>query len=154
MTASAAPRRRPTFAPGPIVDPRAVAPDGEPLVFVVPMPANQANRASGRSHWRVRDAERKAYHATLDTLRTLRCLPPPPAVPMAQAHVRSAMVLGGAMDDDNAVARHKPLLDWLVRRGYVASDRRTCLRWAAFPEQRVSHREAAAITLVLAPGWP
>jgi hypothetical protein len=61
------------------------------------------------------------------------------------------MVLHGAMDDDNAVARHKWLIDWLVARGFLASDRRTCVRWAAFPTQRVTRKEPARITLTATP---
>jgi hypothetical protein len=55
------------------------------------------------------------------------------------------------MDDDNAAIRAKPLLDWLVARGYLASDRRTCVRWAAFPTQRVTRKEPARIHLTLTP---
>ena len=123
----------------------------EALVFTVPMPPNVTNRASGRSHWRVRHNERTAYWELLDGMRVCRHIPQPPPEPIPQAVLASHMVLGGAMDDDNALARHKHLVDWLVRRGYLASDRRTCVRWAGLPEQRVSRKVKPTITLTITP---
>lgn len=41
------------------------------------------------------------------------------------------------MDDDNAAARHKPLLDWLRRSGYILDDKRKNCRWRNFPAQIV-----------------
>jgi hypothetical protein len=104
------------------------------LVFRFPMPPNLAN---ARMHWRVKNRERQAYLGLLDGLQLAGRLPAPPAAPFARAAIRSAMVVGGAMDDDNAMARHKWALDWLKTRGYIVDDRRTCLRWEDFPAQLV-----------------
>jgi hypothetical protein len=61
------------------------------------------------------------------------------------------MYLGAAMDDDNAAARHKPLLDWLKTRGYIAADRRKCLRWESFPEQIIRRNGHYHIELTITP---
>jgi hypothetical protein len=132
-----------------------------PLTLVVPMPPNVTNRSRGSTHWRRAWREKTNYCSMLDYIAAYPpnsdgglagCeLPPPPSVPFAHVLVTSDMVLGGAMDDDNAVARHKWLLDWLVAHGYLASDRRTCVRWAAFPTQRVTRKEPARIHLTLTP---
>lgn len=125
------------------------------LVFDVPMPPTLTNSGKGRSrHWRAVKRERDAYHATLDTLLVVKRIPSPPPAPLAKATIRSAMKLGGAMDDDNAMARHKWLLDWLVTRGYVVSDRRTCLRWLDFPQQTVKRDGDYRIRLELTPVAP
>lgn len=132
------------------------------LTFVVPMPPTLTNSGKGRSrHWRVLERERKDYWNHLDIVKVVSAhgdrttrgrlftAPPPPPSPLSRAEIASSMVLGGAMDDDNAMARHKWLIDWLVANGYLASDRRTCVRWAGLPEQRVSKKEPARITLTL-----
>jgi hypothetical protein len=59
------------------------------------------------------------------------------------------MILGNRMDADNAVARHKWLLDWLESRGYIANDQR--LEWAAFPAQTVRRSIQPKIVLELTP---
>lgn len=121
------------------------------LTFTVPMPANLTNRGSGRSHWRVIHTEKTAYRAQLDLLLAAKQLPRPPAEPFAKATVRSTMHLGGAMDDDNAMARHKVLLDWLKQRRYIVDDRRKCLRWESFPEQIIKRDGNYHIVLTLTP---
>jgi hypothetical protein len=118
------------------------------MTLTVPMPPNLAN---ARLHWRAKDRERGAYFTRLDVLQLTGEIPPPPAAPLPRATIRAHMTLGAAMDDDNAVARAKWPIDWLVTRGYLASDRRTCLRWEAFPEQTVTRKVPAAITLTLTP---
>jgi hypothetical protein len=132
------------------------------LIVVVPMPPHVGNTGGrGKSrHWSVGNREKRAYHATLDAIAAFCAkvtgagwcgfvIPPAPAAPLERATVTSHMVLGGAMDDDNAVVRHKALADWLVRRRYLASDRRTCLRWGALPAQTVTRKEPPRITLTL-----
>lgn len=136
-----------------------------PLVLIVPMPPNVTNRARGSTHWRRAWGSKNSYLAALDTLSAYRergittegvrfVVPPPPTVPFGRVTLTADYVLRGAMDDDNAAARAKHLLDWLVTRGYLASDRRTCVRWAAFPTQRVTRKEPARITLTLTPTEP
>lgn len=124
------------------------------LTFVVPMPPRLTNRRAEGNHWRVVHREKTAYWAALDALQRCGRLPPPPAAPLPQVEVSSSMVLGGAMDDDNAMIRHKWLIDWLRTRGYIVDDRKRRLTWAGFPEQRVTRREAASITLTLTPAPP
>lgn len=138
-----------------------------PLVLVVPMPENVTNKARGSTHWRRHHSAVAAYWRSLDAIAavsrhgpnpaTVFHIPEAPAVPLHNVVVRSAMVLGGAMDDDNAMARHKHLADWLVANGYVATDRRerkkdgASFRWAEPPAQRVSRKEVWRITLTLQP---
>lgn len=139
-----------------------------PLVFVVPMPANVTNRSRGSTHWRRGHREKLDYWEMLDAhaaaCRLGRCIgslsiPRAPAAPLLRVTLSSSMVLRGGMDDENAAARHKPLVDWLVTRGYLATDRRerkkdgASCRWAAFPEQRVTRKpeDFPRITLTITP---
>ena len=135
-----------------------------PLVIVAPMPDNVTNKARGSTHWRRGYNAQQAYWRTLDLLAgaapsaaTVFVIPPAPDVPLHRVLVTSSMVVGGAMDDDNAMARHKWLADWLVANGYVATDRRerkrdgASFRWAEPPAQRVSRKELWRITLTLTP---
>lgn len=116
------------------------------MVFCVPLPPNVAN---SRMHWRTRQRERRAYEGWLDALLLTRQLPPVPRIPWARATVRVAMVVGAAMDEDNAVARCKWPLDWIVKAGYLADDRSSNLTWAAFPEQVVSRKLPRTLTITL-----
>jgi hypothetical protein len=118
----------------------------EVLVFRFPMPENIANTPM---HHMVRHRLKTAYWALCDTLQAGGILPPPPVAPWARVAVTSHMTLGNPMDDDNAMARHKPLLDWLKTRGYIVDDRRKCLTWDGLPEQRVSRKNAPGIELIL-----
>jgi hypothetical protein len=131
-----------------------------PLTLVVPMPPNVTNRSRGSTHWRRAWREKHDYWDQLDVISfghaPLRGpagfhIPAPPPAPFERVSLTAEYVLHGAMDDDNAAARAKHLIDWLVRNRYLASDRRTCVRWAAFPTQRVTRREPARITLTLTP---
>lgn len=78
-------------------------------------------------------------------------LPLIPFEPIARATIRARLVLGNAMDDDNAVARCKWPLDLLVELGWLKDDRRKVLKWEAFPEQVVSRKEPPSLTLVVTP---
>lgn len=143
----------------------AGAPDGPPagaLVFVVPMPPRLMNRRGEGSHWRTLHREKLAYWTTLDALASFGArvtgagwcgfvVPAPPAAPLDRATLASHMVLGAAMDDDNAMTRHKWVVDWLRTRGYIVDDRKRRLTWAGFPEQTVSRKETPRITLTLTP---
>ena len=140
------------------------------ITFVVPMPPTLTNSGRGRSrHWRHAHAEKLDYWQRLDAIQAVGKLagggwcgfiiPPPPATPLHRVTLSAAMVLRGGMDDENAAARAKPLLDWLVTRGYLATDRRerkkdgASCRWAAFPGQRVTRKldDPPRITLTLTP---
>jgi hypothetical protein len=118
------------------------------LVITVPAPPIASNRRHGSSrHWRALEREKRAYWEQLRLLQLCRQLPPPPATPIAKATLRSMMYLGAAMDEDNAVIRHKWPLDWLVRAGYLACDRRKCLRWEGFPEQIIKRDDRYRLVL-------
>lgn len=138
----------------------ALSPTAAPLVFVVPVPPHVTNRSRGSTHWRRAWREKRGYNESLALLLAARMIPPPPPVPIRRAVVASHMMLRGAMDDDNAIARHKPLLDWLVGHGYLATDRRerkkdgASLRWAGLPEQTVSRQWEPFIRLTLTPTEP
>jgi hypothetical protein len=118
------------------------------------MPPRLVNRRGEGSHWRTLHREKLAYWRNLDVLQHIGRLPPPPAAPFDRAELRSEMVLGAAMDDDNAMTRHKWLVDWLRTRGYIVDDRKRRLTWAGFPTQTVTRKADARITLTLTPETP
>jgi hypothetical protein len=124
-------------------------PAGRTLVFIFPMPLNLAN---ARLHWRVKHNARVAYFATLDQLQAAKEIHPPPPQPFAKGRVYSTMTLGNRMDHDNAMARHKWILDWLQSRGYVANDKH--LDWPQMPGQYISRREPSRIVLTLTETGP
>lgn len=124
----------------------------QPLVFRFPMPMNIANRSGRRtSHWAVEYGKKTQFWAVCDVLQRAGDFPPPPASPLPRAVVHSVMRLGHAMDDDNAMRRHKWVLDWLKTRGYIVDDKRKCIRWAGLPEQIVGRKQDYSITLTLTP---
>lgn len=116
------------------------------------MPPIASNRRHGSSrHWRAIEREKKAYWEQLDLLQLVRRIPPSPKAPIARATLRSTMYLGAAMDDDNAVIRHKWPIDWLVRAGFLATDRRSCLRWEALPDQVIKRDGDYRLALTITP---
>lgn len=121
-----------------------------PIVVVVPMP-DSINSNNSRTHWAARNKLRKIYFARLDDMQGVGLIPGPPKTPLEKVTIRSVMHVGGSSDDDNAVARHKPVLDWLKTRGYIVDDRRANLRWEAFPEQIVKRNGKYTITLTITP---
>ncbi len=126
-----------------------------PLILELPMPPLLTNSNRGRSrHWRSAHREKLAYWETLDILVMAKKIPRPPETPSARVTLRSVMYLGGAMDDDNAAARHKWAVDWLRERGYIAGDRRSNLRWEGFPEQVVKRDGHYRLVLTLTPLTP
>lgn len=104
------------------------------LTISFPMPPNLTN-AGSHGHWRIKGNEKKRFLALCDERQAAGLLPPPPKCAFQKAILSSVMHLGHAMDDDNALARHKWPLDWLKTRGYIVDDRRKCVRWIALPEQ-------------------
>lgn len=122
-----------------------------PIELTVPMPPHVTNRSRGSTHWRRAYSEKRDYWLRLDELMLTHQIAQPPIDPFQQASLRSVMHLGGAMDDDNALARHKPLLDWLRSRRYIADDRRKNLKWEGLPEQVVKRDGNYRIVLTLSP---
>lgn len=117
------------------------------LRLTVPMPPNLTNRASGKSHWRTIQREHDTYFTLLDMRLTIGMIPDPPRVPIDPPLISSTMYLGAQMDQDNAMARHKWLIDWLSKRGFIGNDRRA--RWAAFPHQVVKRGQDYRIELAI-----
>lgn len=122
-----------------------------PITFAMPLPPSLTN-ASGKSRvfWSVERAK-KDYWRECDRWRGEGRIPPRPLLPYRRAWLAVRMYLGGAMDDDNATARAKWALDWLVKHRYLLSDRRTCLRWRGLPEQIVSRSHEYRLVLTLSP---
>lgn len=89
------------------------------LAFTCPVPPNKAN---ARGAWQRGHFARKGYWTVLDTLVMVKRIPRAPAEPLATASVAVHLALYNPMDPDNLTARVKDLLDWLVRRGYLAGD--------------------------------
>lgn len=116
------------------------------ISITVPMPANVTN---GRLHWTAAHRGKKSYAKRLDELQNAGLIPPPPPRPFQRASISAVMVLGAAMDDDNALARTKSCLDWLKTRGYIADDRKKNLVWLGLPTQVVTRKMEARISLVL-----
>lgn len=112
------------------------------------MPENLAN---SRMHWRAKHSKRQGYERFLSGLLYARQLPPVPVFPLTAATVYAELRLGNAMDDDNAVARCKWALDWIVKAGYLEDDRRKVLQWGAFPVQHITRRLPPQLTLTLVP---
>lgn len=117
----------------------------ESLTFIVPLPPNLAN---GRMHWRTKERFRKNYFNTMDMLYAARLLPRPGDT-WAQATVRAELFMKADMDDDNAMARCKWPVDWIVRKGYVLDDSRAHLRWEGLPAQTITRTKGATTALHL-----
>jgi hypothetical protein len=123
----------------------------DPIRMTLPLPENLTNVRHGRSrHWRAREKEKRAYWTRLDMLRYTRKLPPAPAKPMPQAEITAVLHMWNFMDDDNAMARLKWVVDWLRKRGYLMGDSRKHLRYAGIPAQHIDRHEPR-IELVITP---
>jgi len=46
-----------------------------------------------------------------------------------QVKIKATIYCGGRMDDDNAIARLKWPVDWMVRNGWLEGDRSSQLSW-------------------------
>jgi hypothetical protein len=131
-----------------------MAPEAQlPCEFRFPMPMNIANQSGRRtSHWGVIHNAKNKYWGHLDFLAKAGQLPTPPDAPWEKVTVHSVMRLGHAMDDDNAMRRHKWVMDWLKTRKYIVDDKRKHLRWAALPDQIVGRKQDYTITLTVSEG--
>lgn len=103
--------------------------------LVLPLPPNAAN---SRRHWRKALAEKKAYWHRLGwTLLPSYSLAPPK--PFDPAYISLHYYIWNPMDDDNAMHRAKPLLDWL-KGPYIVDDSRKHLVWASLPAQTIDRK--------------
>jgi hypothetical protein len=116
------------------------------LTFRFPLPPNRAN---ARGHWRKGYTQLKKFYAECDNRVMVKLLPTPPAEPWAKATITADLTMRNPMDDDNALSRCKWICDFLVTRGYVADDARTCLRWGGIPTQTISRKSEPCVTVTL-----
>ena len=81
--------------------------------------------ANSRMHWRVKNRKRKAYFEMCDltTFQGWRGSTP------KRVKIKATVYCGGRMDDDNAIARLKWPVDWMVRNGWLEDDRSSQLEW-------------------------
>jgi len=122
--------------------------DVDEISLVVPMPPTLTNSGAGRSRqWWSIHREKKAYWRRLDELQLVGLIPKPQRRIIERGTVRSVMTLGGGMDDDNAMARHKWVMDWLATRGYVRNDK--LIKWEAMPVQVVKRDAEYTIALTI-----
>jgi hypothetical protein len=119
---------------------------GRGIVIRAPMPPNLAN---GRMHWATKHKKRAAFMKALDDRQGAGLIPRPPETRWRHVELSSVMTLHQAMDPDNAVARHKWAIDWLVTRGYLADDAALNVRWNGFPTQIISRSKPAEIELTI-----
>lgn len=116
------------------------------LLFTMPMPDNLAN---SRMHWAVKSKRKNALWAMCDLLVKGKVLPKKPKEPWKKAQITVHMTLGNVMDTDNAVARCKQGIDWLVTRGYLVDDKPKHLIWTGMPTQRVSRKNSPELSITL-----
>lgn len=118
---------------------------GRTLMLVVPMPPSLTNSGRGRSrHYRSVTRAKHQYWKQLDERVVLGDLPSLYA-PIGRARLASTMYLGAQMDADNAMARHKWVLDWLQNNGYLHNDK--LIEWTAVPKQVVKRGQEYRLEL-------
>lgn len=94
----------------------------DPIVLWIPRPPDNANN---RGHWRIAHEAMLRLRGELDDRLAVRLLPAPPARPLVSATLESHWYIEGRhrfLDQDNAVRRLKPVIDWLVAMRYLAGD--------------------------------
>lgn len=109
------------------------------------MPPNRGNQ---RGRTRYINFQKKRYWKDLDRLRNDGTLPDPPEVPWEKSGYTVTFYGWSYMDDDNAIARVKWILDWLVSRDYIVDDSRKHCRLLEVPEQ-VIDRQHKRVMLTL-----
>lgn len=113
------------------------------VTVTFPLPINLAN---ARMHW----AQKKRHHDAwkMRALVEERALRVRPKHPMARVRVSAVLHVGRVlMDHDNAVARLKWCLDFLIERGLIVDDGPKFLEWAGFPEQRQGNPKRVTLTI-------
>jgi hypothetical protein len=118
--------------------------------------------ANSRMHWRVKQKAKKAYWELCGIVRVILTeeerkakygpggdngMGPPPA----KAKVRATIYCGGRMDHDNAMARLKWPIDWLVSARFLAGDKPSQLEWHWPIEQVVKRNQQYRVELELEP---
>lgn len=99
------------------------------MKITLPLPPNMAN---SRTHWRVKNKQRKAYFNACEILAETSAKLTAKEwhdEPPARAKAKATIYCGGRMDQDNAIARLKWPVDWMVRAGYLIGDNSDQLEW-------------------------
>lgn len=118
----------------------------EPLVFVLPLPANLGN---ARMHWAAKHKARNSYWEILDNRVLVGMLPKKPAQPLGKAWLSGEFHHTHATDHDNRVARIKHALDWLTSRGYLVDDSDAHLDWGPIRVIKAQHMADRKLVLRL-----
>ena len=106
--------------------------------MTLPLPPNVANQ---RKHWRAKLKQKNSYWNVCSTLRHARKVPKPPdGWPHERSRITVTLYVHNLMDHDNAMARLKWLLDWLVAWDYLADDNPRALEWSGMPSQEIDRR--------------
>lgn len=132
------------------------------LIITLPLPPNMAN-ARYQGHWRSKKRRRLQYldfaDATAAILHTARRPKPIGCeqwridAPQITDPARLSFVLyvGNRMDDDNALARCKWPIDWLVANGYLVDDKPAHCRMT-IPEQIITRKKTEQrVVIIIAP---
>lgn len=106
------------------------------MKITLPLPPNMAN---SRMHWRVKHKAKKEYFGTCDLIafanaKTVHPMPEP-------VKVRAVIYCGGRMDHDNAIARLKWPIDWMVENCILEGDKPSQLSWHWPIEQVVKRNQ-------------
>lgn len=111
---------------------------GGAVLLTLPLPPNMAN---GRMHWRAKNRKRQEYLAMCDAWESGSPLR------LTKARMTPRLYVWSKMDVDNAMARLKWPVDWLVRRGYLPDDNPDHLEWS-IPKQIID-RKRQRIEIIL-----
>lgn len=120
---------------------------GRTLKVTMPMPDHETNAGGGSRNFMSKYKRRRAYFKLLNQRAIAGLIPPPPVGGFGRVILSSVMYLGGKMDVDNAIARHKSPIDWLQKNGYILNDRYA--EWSGFPVQIVKQGQEYRIELEL-----
>ncbi len=106
------------------------------MKFVLPLPVNLGN---ARIHWRKKNRMKKDYWLACTVGMRLKW--PPRGEPWKKATISAHFYVWNLMDDDNAMARVKWSVDWLVLQGYIVDDSRKVLTWSGLPDQTIDRKD-------------
>jgi hypothetical protein len=94
----------------------------ESIVLWFPKPPDNANT---KLHHMQMVRQKNAYKRELYVRTVAKLIPPPPAVPFLKSELEIAWHYPNRrhlLDDDNAIRRLKPVIDFLREGGYIAGD--------------------------------
>lgn len=102
--------------------------------------------ANSRMHWRVKQKTKKAYWDSCDIYRALWLRN---GRQFERAKIRATIFCGGRMDHDNAIARLKWPVDFLVTQGLLAGDKPSQLSWHWPIEQVVKRNQEYRVEITI-----